>query len=65
MLENEQEALSLLHKLVGASKASAGGELLEDATKTQMQSPSDLKSVCDKLGADDGFNTKMVNRHSK
>ncbi len=65
MLENQQEALSLLRKLVGASKASAGGELLEDVIKTQMQSPSDLKSVCDKLVADDGFKAKMVNRHSK
>ena len=60
MLENQKEALSLLRKLVGASKASAGGELLEDVINKQMDSPNDLKSVCDKLV--DTFKAKMVNR---
>ncbi|CAB3977710.1 Hypothetical predicted protein [Paramuricea clavata] len=60
MLANQQEALSLLRKLVGASKSPGGGELLEDVIRKQMDSTDDLQAVCNKLNEDDSFKAKMV-----
>ena len=58
MLENQQEALSLLRKLVGASKSQGGGELLEDVIRKQTDST-------DKLNEDESFKAKMVNKNLK
>jgi hypothetical protein len=65
MLENQQEALSLLRKLVGASKSQGGGELLEDVIRKQMDSTDDLQAVCNKLNEDESFKAKMVNKNLK
>ena len=60
MLENQKEALSLLRQLVGVSKTSSGGELLEDVIKKQLDAPDEIKIISDKLVEDQAFKGKMV-----
>ena len=60
MLENQQEALSLLRQLVGNSKTSSAGELFEDVLQEQLDSPDELNMVCDQLAKDQTFKEKMV-----
>ena len=60
MLENQQEALSLLRQLVGISKTSSAGEMLEDVLPKQLDFPAELDTVCDRLVEDQTFKGKMV-----
>ena len=60
MLENQREALSLLRGLVGASKTSTDGELLEDVLPNQINTKEQLQEISEKILSDEGSKKKMV-----
>jgi hypothetical protein len=60
MLENQREALSLLRGLVGATRTSTDGELLEDVLPNPINSRDQLKEISEKILADESFKKKMV-----